>query len=595
MRIANTLPNNGGFTPLQGRSAPATGNDSQLQQQKKRYGRIHLRRSLGFWWYRILLVILGSILAIVLGDLVFTLPKETFGILVALPVLFLFVRRAEYGLFLTGFLATALIPKAVALKSLVIYPSIPFIFLLFFLLLVQTAFHVRKPVLPSFWVIWPQIGILVIVFASTFMGQLTWVHGVAHKVNSDPVIYDEIVGIIMFFIPLTTIITTSAALTNKDQWIEYLQRMFMIVALVCALITIIDFKRVGGDIYTYRFTEPSIGWMTLRALAQIIALGAMIAYARFLYATRWNTRILFGVCVVICLLAIYFSLQNSWWLEVGAALMVITIVYSRRLFLFLMIMALPLLPILKAELDKLQTVKSNDYYRLIIWQDALRIWRLRPWLGVGPGNFWAYDQRYTALPIGLHNCTKSGLCVAHEGYLQILGELGVIGLSFWLLMIAVLIFTATRLYQRSKLQEKPDRGFLGFIGLRLPAITQDKKDRRASKLRGLRRLWAIATDDDVPDYEVRKDRILGLVCLGLVFGCMTGDLFTSNFFLPPRQAYHTVQLPQVLTYWITFGCMIYKDQIWRTARRALKIQDKNIQAEMIETKSLDAVGGRKYV
>jgi len=57
--------------------------------------------------------------------------------------------------------------------------------------------------------------------------------------------------------------------------------------------------------------------------------------------------------------------------------------FSRRLFVFFMACAIPLLPLIKAEIEKIAQVKSADYYRLIIWKDALRVWSKQPIFGVG--------------------------------------------------------------------------------------------------------------------------------------------------------------------------------------------------------------------
>ena len=161
--------------------------------------------------------------------------------------------------------------------------------------------------------------------------------------------------------------------------------------------------------------------MSLRSLATLLALASMIAYARFLYANTWRLRLMYGGILLWCLISVYFTLENSWWSEVAVALLVMTIVYSRRLFLAFCVIVLPLLPLIKAEFAKLQQVKSVDSLRFVIWQDALRVWSKQPLLGVGPGNFWTYDQRFTHLPILLANFQKTGLGVAHNGYLQALG------------------------------------------------------------------------------------------------------------------------------------------------------------------------------
>src|SRR5260370_38170092 len=114
--------------------------------------------------------------------------------------------------------------------------------------------------------------------------------------------------------------------------------------------------------------------MSLRALAQLLALGGMIAYARFLYATSWRRRLIFFLALVCCLGGVYLTLENSWWVELGLALLVMTIAYSRRFLVYCCIAMLPLLPVVKSEISKLQQVKTADSFRFFFWQDGLRGW-----------------------------------------------------------------------------------------------------------------------------------------------------------------------------------------------------------------------------
>jgi O-antigen ligase len=264
--------------------------------------------------------------------------------------------------------------------------------------------------------------------------------------------------------------------------------------------------------------------MALKAISQALGLGCILAYARCLYAPRWRIRIAYAVAGLLCLVGVYIALQNSWWLEVAIALMVMTLAYSRIMFILCCIAGLPALPLVYLEIKKLETVKTADSSRLLIWQDALRVWSKQPILGVGPGNFWAYDQHFTQLPKYLRQFNKTGLGVAHNGYLQVLGELGPLGVFFYMAFIVVMIIIATQLFVRSKTPEK------------------------------------------------RNDRILGLVGLGLICGSAFGDFTSGAFFLQPRQIGSAGSLPQVLTSWFVWGCVIYKDQLWRMARRTLRIE-----------------------
>ncbi len=521
MQTANTFPQGGSTTDLA----------SQLSEQRMRHRRILQKRALTFWWPRILTIVLAAIIAAVLGQFALAFPKPIFVGIGALLVIFLMVWRTDFGLLALTISATAFFPQAFQVKSLEVYPALPLLVLMCFTLVVQAAFRVREFVWPSFWAIWPQYGLIIAAIISSIMIQVTWVPGVPRRISSSPIIYDELFGIAMYFFPLAVITATTAFLTKRDKWVEYILRGLLIAACLAGIILIIEFRRVGATIYTFRYTEPVIWWMKLKALSQLMALGTMIAYAYLLYARTWRSRIWFAALAGICLLGVYFSLENSWWLELGASLAVMTAFFSRKFFLACCVAALSALPLVKLELAKLSNVKSADYFRYIIWQDMLRIWRMRPILGVGPGNLWNYDQHFTQLPRHLRDFSKTGLGVSHNGYIQILGELGIVGEFFYIAFIVVFIYIAVQLFRRS----------------------------------------------NTP--EARFDRILALIAIGLMVGSACGDFTSGAFFLQPRQLGSARELPQVLTSWAVWGCVIYKDQLWRMAQRRQKLANISSQVQ----------------
>ncbi|HCF86465.1 MAG TPA: hypothetical protein DEV72_14850 [Ktedonobacter sp.] len=611
MQIADTYANRG-LPPSTGGGGSSPDFASQLREQLQRQKRILFWRTVGAWWYPIVLIPLGCALAIVLGQTVgLTYPLQICVVLLGLPVLVLIIKRVELGLlfFVAG--TSAIAPKLVSLKSLDIYPSQILIALLFCIILVQAAFRVRKISLPSLRATWPQIGLLVVGIVANFIVQLTWTRGVPHKLNNNPIIYDEILGSLVFSFPLMVYFIVTMIVQTNERLIKYTQRLFLLIGVFVAFVVLYDFRRIGGNIYTFRFSEPHIAWMSLRAIAQVLALACMLAYARFLYSTTWPQRVLYCVITLLCLSTIILTLQNSWWLEVGVALVIMTIIYSRRLLIFYIMLILPLLPLLKAEYAKLQSVKTDDLVRLIIWTDSLRVWSKQPVLGVGPGNFWAYDQVFTNLPRALRNCNSTGLCVAHNGYLQILGEEGPLGLFFFLAFPAVMIILACMLYRRAYVPRKRSNAnffasFAGLIGLDLANLPAAKKELptwsgkdvlflltglllpvllffRAffvSPARFWRGVWRLFADDGRS--QRHEDRMLALVCIGLTAGSMVGDFFAGGFFIPPRQIAVLAEMPQVVTSWIIWGLVMYRDQKWRMACKQAAINGERPIAYPIE-------------
>src|SRR2546421_11512336 len=480
MQIADTF-SNGGLPPSSGGGAFLPDIASQLRQQQERQQRILRWRAFASWWYPVVLIILGSALAITLAATLGTIyPLPLFAAFMGLPVFFFLIKRVDFSLLLFAAGTTAVTPKLMTLKSADLYASQILIAILLCTLLVQAAFRAHKISLPPLRAIWPQLGLFVLAIISNVMIQLSWTHGVPKKLNNNPIIYSEILGIVAFTFPLIVYVIVNMIVSVRERYVVYIQRIFILLGIFVALVVLYDFRRIGANIYTFRFSEPHIAWMSLRAIAQLLALTCILAYARFLYATTWLQRTIYLVIALLSLTTVILTLENSWWVEAFIALIVMTIIYSWRLISFYLVLAIPLIPLLKAEYTKLQAVKSVDNSRLIIWVDALRVWSKQPVLGVGPGNFWAYDQVFTHLPRALRNCNATGLCVAHNGYLQILGEEGPLGLFFFLAFPAVMIILSSMLYRRACVPRKRSNAnffasFAGLIGLDLAALPATKK------------------------------------------------------------------------------------------------------------------------
>jgi O-antigen ligase len=88
-------------------------------------------------------------------------------------------------------------------------------------------------------------------------------------------------------------------------------------------------------------------------------------------------------------------------------------------------------------IDVLSTEVNDDNFAIIErvahWVAALRMWEQSPWLGVGPGNY-ATAYASVALPQW-----REALGHAHNIYLNVLGETGLLGLGAFLLLWSSLI------------------------------------------------------------------------------------------------------------------------------------------------------------
>jgi len=211
MQIASS---NGAFPHSGGGNIPdITG---QLSRQRMRHRRILLMRAVQAWWFPILLVVVGGLVAAVLGQYASSYPLIILGVLCALPFIFVSVRRLEFGLLLVAIIAAPFSPLTFSLKSLEVDPPVVLLLTLFVVFVLQKVFHTGgKRILPSFWVLWPLFGLLFMAVVSNLVVQITWTRAVPHKLNGSPLINDELYGVLLFTFPLLVTSVTTMCLIKK--------------------------------------------------------------------------------------------------------------------------------------------------------------------------------------------------------------------------------------------------------------------------------------------------------------------------------------------------------------------------------------------
>lgn len=485
------------------------------EEQQSYYQRIFCARFIQRWCLYTLLLVPGVALCICLAMLINVTVIGVFAGIIGVVMLAVAASSEPCALVLLTLCTTEFIPRVASLKTLNVYPIALFMPFLLLVFITRRVFEIRHYNWPALRVIWPMIGLVALGIISNVMIQLSWSPGVEHQENGNPLVYSEVLGILLYLLPLVLVIVAVALLTNRERWIGHIISLFRVLALLAASIVLIDFARLHTSFYAYRFAEPTIGWISLQGLAMPISLGCIVSYTFLLHGNGWQMRLLCTGELLLCMFALCVTLQNSWWIEVVIGIIIVTALYSRRLLVALILIGIVVLVLLQGQLAMLQNVKAGDVYRLVVWQDMLRVWETHPLLGVGPGNVWTYDQHLTHLPLLLRDFNATGLGVAHNGYLQVLAELGPLGVVLLLALLFLLGLACWRLYQRSSDRE------------RLP------------------------------------DRILALAALGLLGGSAVADITSGAFFYLNSQIGGFNALPTLLNNWMIFALVLYKDQTAR--------------------------------
>ena len=112
----------GTFSPTTGGDESAKKFANDLRRQRRYHQLIRLRRTIGFWWYRLLLIVIAGLATPFLAPVLIADPKIFFGGIGAIVLLFFVVRYADWGLLLIAIFSTAFFPAVLQVKSLKRFP-----------------------------------------------------------------------------------------------------------------------------------------------------------------------------------------------------------------------------------------------------------------------------------------------------------------------------------------------------------------------------------------------------------------------------------------------------------------------------------------
>lgn len=173
--------------------------------------------------------------------------------------------------------------------------------------------------------------------------------------------------------------------------------------------------------------------------AKVICLGVML---NFFYLIDGPKKLFFKISFIV-LIGLFF-MTGSRTSFIGMALG-ISVVYmlstkisvTKKVILTLLVVATVL--IFNDELSSFFVKKdvhgamyeSTFTFRLNMWQDLLPLITKNIYIGVGLNAFWNPDFVYYAGP--------RGIAGVHNGYLQVVQDLGLVGLTFWLMIIITIV------------------------------------------------------------------------------------------------------------------------------------------------------------
>lgn len=272
------------------------------------------------------------------------------------------------------------------------------------------------------------------------------------------------------------------ALTARDHGWEWICFALVSAALANALVGIFIFLGGSGADHfainerffrafgTFEQPNPFGGFMGLiapislmLAYASLVKIAKAVLHHKPISKQHMITLLFYGTASGVIILALFMSWSRGAWLGFAASVGIMIFLLPKKLWhsLILTLCGLSMIAALwftgllpDSVVDRL-TSATSEYFtlydvrgvditplnyavveRLAHWQAALNMTRENPWLGVGLGNYEvAYDD-YRLIN------WEEPLGHAHNYYLNILGEAGIIGaLSYTVMWLSIIYFT----------------------------------------------------------------------------------------------------------------------------------------------------------
>lgn len=217
----------------------------------------------------------------------------------------------------------------------------------------------------------------------------------------------------------------------------------------------------------------TFGAVDVMALSTVVGYGAIVAVAFALAAARRRTRVAALAAFAVQAAALTAALSRGSWLAVGAAVLLMLLLYDRLLTVRVAVCAAAAAVVLVGGLGVgsatlaertrsiAQSADSPDRSvgdRYDLWRTAAAIWTDHPLTGVGVKNFAAFRDARAPLALSsgsetddrVNGYVRQPLLSPHNQYLLVLSEQGVAGLAAFGAMLAAL---AAGLWRRRALRD----------------------------------------------------------------------------------------------------------------------------------------------
>lgn len=229
---------------------------------------------------------------------------------------------------------------------------------------------------------------------------------------------------------------------NSKKVTDNMLKLYIATCVMVSAFGIVQyFTKIGLDKkFIYYGKGLSVDFRITSTMDNPNSLGAFLILVVFplialtIYEETRSKKLLYGGLTLIILSNIVLSMSRNTWLGLLIGLVIIIIIYNWKGIILLILgggVSL-IIPQVRHRIKDFSSILEDP--RIKMWKIAVRMIKDHPILGVGNGNYTTlygdYIKKYPELKYGIYTEFPS-----HNSYLKIQSELGIPGISVFILML----------------------------------------------------------------------------------------------------------------------------------------------------------------
>jgi O-antigen ligase len=385
-----------------------------------------------------------------------------YGIIAIMPsMLILLNKDLFYGIL--AWFSLVLLGRAIGKIALPSYPDIELYrvlwILLFLVFLIQIALK-KRAILPI-----TKIEIMMIIFCIVCLVSMIKA-GTIFEQDKGLVLRDFLSG---YAIPFS-VFFLAKHIVNSEEKIKRLFQFLFILCMYLAFTGIFEYFRLGALVFPRYIMDPNVGihWGRARGPFVMAAVNGTVLGMIFLtslylvlHKQRKSSKVFYGILVSIIPITVFFTYTRTCWIGIILSMLTVSFFYPnlRKVFLF------SFLIIFIIGVFNWSTTMSKDrivgratamlpvYNRINLYATSLSMFLDRPIFGFGFNTSKEISNKYFHKFSGIPYIDD---VAPHDTLVNVLVELGLVGLISYLLIFLYIFKHSMELYRRL-----PADAFLG--------------------------------------------------------------------------------------------------------------------------------------